>query len=125
MNIDYSRLRLHAALTGHREWIGSVAFSPDGAVLATASGDGTAKLWEVGTGRLITTLTEHRKCVRWALFSPDGAVLAISAVDGTVKLWGQGTVGSSPLSPGVGSGLARWRSVLMALCSPLQPQTAP
>jgi hypothetical protein len=52
-----------------------VVFSPDGARLATASSDGTARLWEAATGREQARL-EHGGTVRVVVFSPDGARLA-------------------------------------------------
>lgn len=75
----------------------SVAFSPDGKMLATGTGDaedyaaaGTARLWDVQSGKLIRTLTRHKDGVWSVAFSPDGKVLAdgSGAYDsGEVKLW--------------------------------------
>ena len=63
----------------------AVAFSPDGTRLATASRDGTARLWEVATGREQARL-EHDGWVTRVAFSPDGTRLATSN-DRTARLW--------------------------------------
>jgi WD40 domain-containing protein len=59
-------------------------------VLATASGDGTARLWDVTTHQLITTLDSHSSVFRVA-FSPDRRMLATRSLDGTAKLWNLAT----------------------------------
>ena len=55
----------------------SVAFSPDGKILATGSNDGTVRLWDVATRRQIgSPLTGHTGAVYSVAFSPDGKILA-------------------------------------------------
>ncbi|MBE8965485.1 AAA-like domain-containing protein, partial [Nostocales cyanobacterium LEGE 12452] len=52
-------IREQNRLEGHRSWVSSVVFSPDGKTLASASHDSTIKLWNRDTGKEITTLTGH------------------------------------------------------------------
>ena len=54
----------------------SIAFSPDGIRIASASNDGTVKLWESATGREVFTLRGHTSGVISLAFSPDGQHLA-------------------------------------------------
>jgi WD40 repeat protein len=65
----------------------SVAFSRDGKILASASWDGTIKLWDTKSGRELRTLAGHVRGVYRAVFSPDGKQLASASRDRTVKLW--------------------------------------
>jgi predicted NACHT family NTPase len=64
-----------------------VAFSPDGKSLASASYDGTVKLWDADTGQVLQILQGHTYGVSHVAFSPDGKRLASAGVDHTVRLW--------------------------------------
>ncbi|MDH6104584.1 trypsin-like peptidase domain-containing protein [Anabaenopsis tanganyikae CS-531] len=85
--VPWSSSSLVNTLTGHSEWVRSVAFSPDGQTLASGSDDDTIKLWDVATGTSIATLTGHSSWVNSVAFSPDGKTLASGSWDGTIKLW--------------------------------------
>jgi hypothetical protein len=77
---------LHA-LHGHRYWIGSVTFSPDGTRLASASEDTQVLLFDTHTSRQICALKGHTQAVWSVAFSPDGTRLATGSHSGSVKLW--------------------------------------
>ena len=77
-------------MEGHADKILSLAFAPDGTVVASGSRDGTTKLWDVADGGLIRTI--EGSCVA---FSPDGTmVIASSPLLGDAKLRGSETIGS-------------------------------
>jgi WD40 repeat protein/serine/threonine protein kinase len=74
----------------HRGPVHSLAFSPDGKLLASAGEDRTIKLWESANGQARGTLQGHTRPVRVVAFSPDGQTLASGSGDGTVRLWHTG-----------------------------------
>ena len=71
---------------GGLNWIDDVAFSSDGALLATAGRDGTARVWHLGNGQEWIRLA-HAAPVMAAAFSPEGTSLVTASADGSARLW--------------------------------------
>ncbi|QEH31644.1 Serine/threonine-protein kinase PknB [Aquisphaera giovannonii] len=92
-----STVKLWDPATGRlvRQWSGgpgtvaSLAFSPDGRILASGHLEraGNVRLWDPGTGRLIATLSGHNDRVRSVAFHPDGRHLASAGSDRTIRIW--------------------------------------
>ncbi len=79
-------------LRGHTDLINCLAYSPDSATLASASHDGTVRLWGLATRRTRHRLKLERK--NWAqrvIFSPDGKTLVTGGWNGKVCLWAAGS----------------------------------
>ena len=57
----------------------NVAFSPDGLTVAVAAGDGTLRLFETNTGRVVQSYPNHSDKIYSVAFSPDGQRLAVGA----------------------------------------------
>ncbi|MEG4208005.1 AAA-like domain-containing protein, partial [Microcoleus sp. Pol7_A1] len=82
-----SAVKERNSLEGHSNYVNSLAFSPDGLTLASASNDHTIKLWHLESQKPIATLTGHSNPVWSVAFSPDGLTLASASSDHTIKLW--------------------------------------
>ena len=77
----------HLVLQAHSDRVTAVAFSPDGTMFATASWDGTLKLWSVAGGERLWASLEQQSIVSSISFHPDGQYLANSGYDGTIRIW--------------------------------------
>jgi WD40 repeat protein len=87
---------LVATFSGHRDPVASLAFSPDGERLVSASWDGTATIWNPRTGETVATLVGHEGPVTSARYSADGARVVTASCeesfdvvrcDRTARVW--------------------------------------
>jgi uncharacterized protein with WD repeat len=72
---------------GHSDWVWSVAYSPDGRRIVSASYDTTVKIWDAESGQLTRTLAGHSAGVSSVVYSPNGRRIASASWDKTVKIW--------------------------------------
>ncbi|MDD5321857.1 MAG: TIR domain-containing protein [Methylococcales bacterium] len=86
LRADFALLQHSSMRFAHEGSLTSVAFSPDGKLLATASVEGTARLWDVVSGKELARLA-HNVSVNKVAFSPDGKLLATASEDWTAGLW--------------------------------------
>jgi WD40 repeat protein len=75
------------SLSGHLDWVKSIAISPASTQLVSGSLDSKIKLWNLATGQLQATLDYHDRGVFAVAISPDGQILASTSWDKTIKLW--------------------------------------
>jgi WD40 repeat protein/tRNA A-37 threonylcarbamoyl transferase component Bud32 len=76
-----------AALQTSAQGVRSVAWSPNGAMLASGSDDGIVTIWDVRSGEQLGTLGEQERGVRSIAWSPDGSMFASGSDDGIVVVW--------------------------------------
>lgn len=78
-------------LTGHANYVLTLAFSPKGNVLASGSADESIHLWDVRSRRVLRVLPAHGDPVNGVDFSRDGTLVASCAADGLVRVWDAGS----------------------------------
>jgi WD40 repeat protein len=97
IRVEYKSADCHSARIASRarslavelasDQVQSVAFSPDGKPITSASQDGAVKVWDAMTGQETLTLNGHVGRVWSVAFSPDGQWIASAGQDRSVKLW--------------------------------------
>lgn len=77
------------ALEGHKDEVNYASFSPDETLIVTAGGtkDGTVRLWDAKTHKILETYPIMEDEINSATFSPDGKRLVIAADSGVVQVW--------------------------------------
>ena len=76
-----------ALFTGHTAQIQSLAFAPDGKILASTGNDRTLRLWNTDTGQQLMVLSDGRNFPSALAFSPDGTTIATEGRTGTIQIW--------------------------------------
>jgi WD40 repeat protein len=89
-------------MLGHAGRISAMAFSPDGAYLATGSTDTEVRVWDVRTGQLVRMIGQHNNTVHALAFSPDGSKLLSGAAGGSSRIASIGSI--EPARAMLGSG---------------------
>jgi len=72
---------------GHSSMVWSVAWSPDGKMIASTSGDKTVQVWDAANGNLLYTYVGHTDSVYSVAWSPDSKRIASASYDKTVQVW--------------------------------------
>jgi WD40 repeat protein len=86
LQVILDNIRERNRFLGHQDWwVRSIDFSPNGEYLATASYEGTARLWDLFGNQLADF--QHLGWVYSVSFSPDGKYLATASYDRTTRLW--------------------------------------
>ncbi|QRV86978.1 Vegetative incompatibility protein HET-E-1 [Ceratobasidium sp. AG-Ba] len=90
---------LRSPLIGHTDWVWSVAYSPDGAYIASGSWDETIRMWDAHTGQQVGhPLTGHTWPAWSVAYSPDGAYIASGSWDNTIRMWDVRSLYHRPLT---------------------------
>ncbi|MBM3848161.1 MAG: hypothetical protein FJ405_17975 [Verrucomicrobia bacterium] len=120
-------LKLHSLSTGeaehkikkHTDWLSSIAYSPNGKMLATADRNGSIHVWDPENAQELFALAGHNSTVRALAWRRDSKILASCSEDGTLKTWELESgkqVKSWVAHEGGATGLAFSRDGLIASC---------
>ncbi|KAK3942141.1 WD40-repeat-containing domain protein [Diplogelasinospora grovesii] len=105
--------RRRLELRGHAAAVSQVRISPDGRWIASASADGTAKIWDANTGAYLNTLVGHMAGVSCLAWGPGSDTLATGSDDKAIRLWDRVTA-SPAHACGDGGGRGHNRTIAVS-----------
>ena len=88
--LNASNYKIFPVLTinqAHKNWINTIAFSPNGRYIASGGWDNNVKIWDAQTGKCVKTFKGHNSAILDVVFSKDGKTLISSSKDETIKFW--------------------------------------
>lgn len=88
---NFTQLPVRQVFQGHTDMVLSVALFPNGQAIASGSRDGTARIWDITTGKEKFLLKGHKSAVEHVAVSPDSKLVATASWDQAVRLWDAGT----------------------------------
>ncbi len=78
-------------LTGHSDWVTSLAMLPDGQHAASSSLDGTLRVWDLASGQTTLNLRAHPDGISAMVLTPDGRQAVLTSWDGWLRVWDLGS----------------------------------
>ena len=90
-NLNTKEGRWVRVFKGHRNYVTTVAFSPDGRYILSGSSDTTVRLWDTATATELRRFEGHFNTIWSVAFSSDGNYILSGSEDKTVRLWGTAT----------------------------------
>merc|ERR1712137_181242 len=90
-------------MTGHSGGVTSLAFHPDGRILASGDDSGGVYLWDIASGAKMGSYQGHTSAITSLSYSQEGTLLASASTDNTVRVWkgsaNKGSTSSKATSP--------------------------
>jgi WD40 repeat protein len=71
----------------HNGFVNALVYSPNGHIIASASGDKTIRIWQSSTGTIKRTLNGHTDAVLAIAINPDSTILVSGSADQTIRIW--------------------------------------
>jgi WD40 repeat protein len=85
--VDVTKFSNIRTLTGHKDEVTAISWSPDGKFIATGARDNTTIIWDAATGKSLRILTEHDRSISALAWNPNGSRLAAGACDNRFKIY--------------------------------------
>jgi len=84
---EYPSMQVVSTLEGHNGTLLSVTFSPDSKMLLSSSEDGTARIWDLASGKTLRIFSGLQALANSTAFSVDGQRVYLAGADNTIWVW--------------------------------------